>query len=475
MNLYGISGINDIVYDSRKATSGTLFVCLRGAVTDGHNYAKSAYDKGCRIFLCEEELSLPGDSIQIIKNDTRLELAKISAEFFDYPAQKIKLIGVTGTKGKTSAALFIYDSLIKAGKRAGLIGTNGIVFGDEHMLTSNSTPESYELHKTFDNMQKCGCEYIVLEVSSQAYKTNRVYGLEFDIGVFTNLSEDHIGGAEHADFDEYKSCKAQLFKHSKVSVINIDDSYAGEMIANSNGNVVTYGIKNQADYTAADIKLWRDPNSFGISYILNNLIDVVINLPGIFNIYNSLATISVCGILSIDVKYVLNTLRNESLTGRFELVDALPYATFVIDYAHNEASMRNILETIRAYEPKRLVCLFGSVGGRTELRRSKLGKIAGKLADYCIITSDNPDFENPQNIMTDIEQGLKTNVTQCPYVMISDRAEAIKYAVDNAQDGDIILLAGKGHEDYQLIDGKKVPFNERELIIQAAQAILSYR
>jgi UDP-N-acetylmuramyl-tripeptide synthetase len=476
MNLYGISGIKDIVYDSRKAESGMLFVCLRGAVTDGHKYAKSAYEKGCRIFLCEEKLSLPEDSIQIIKKDTRLELAKISAEFFDYPAKKLKIIGVTGTKGKTSVELYIYNSLLRAGKKAGLISTNGIFFDDEHILTANSTPESYELHKTFDTMLKHDCEYVVVEVSSQAYKTNRVYGLEFDIGIYTNLSEDHIGEGEHADFDEYKSCKTQLFKNSKVSLINIDDDYADEMIANSNGNVVTYAVKNnKSDYTASNIELWRESNSFGIRYILNNSVDVIINSPGIFNIYNSLATISACDILSIDAKCVLDTLRNVSLSGRFEIVDALPYATFVIDYAHNELSMRNVLETIRTYNPKRIVCLFGSVGGRTQLRRGGLGRIAGELADFCVITSDNPDYEKPLNIMYDIERGLKTNENPCDYIMIADRAEAIKYAVDNAQDGDVVLLTGKGHEDYQLIEGVKVPFCERDLIIQAAQTILSYR
>ena len=475
MNLYGISGINDIVYDSRKAAPDTLFVCMRGAVTDGHKYAKSAYEKGCRIFLCEEELSLPGDSVQIIKKDTRLELAKISARFFDYPAKKLKTIGVTGTKGKTSVELYIYNSLLRAGKKAGLISTNGIFFGDEHILTANSTPESYELHKTFDTMLRHDCEYVVVEVSSQAYKTNRVYGMEFDIGIFTNLSEDHIGSGEHADFDEYKLCKAQLFKNSKVSLINLDDDYAREMISHSNGNFVTYAIKNKADYTASNIGMWRESNSFGTSYILNNSFDVIINSPGIFNIYNSLAAISACDILEIDIKYALDTLRNESLSGRFEIVDALPYATFIIDYAHNELSMRNVLETIRAYNPKRLVCLFGSVGGRTELRRGGLGRIAGELADFCVITSDNPDYEKPLNIMYDIERGLKTNVNPCPYVMIVDRAEAIKYAVENAQDGDIVLLTGKGHEDYQLIEGVKVPFSERELIIQAAQTILSHR
>ena len=475
MNLYGISKITDIVYDSRKAAPDTLFVCMRGAVTDGHKYAKAAYEKGCRIFLCEEELALPGDSIQIIKKETRLELAKISAEFFDYPAEKLKIIGVTGTKGKTSVELYIYNSLIRAGKKAGLISTNGIFFDDEHILTANSTPESYELHKMFDTMIKRGCEYVVVEVSSQAYKTNRVYGLEFDIGIYTNLSEDHIGSGEHADFEEYKSCKAQLFKNSKVSIINIDDYYAEEMISHSNGNVVTYAVNNKADYTASEIELWRDSNSFGTGYILNNSVDVIINSPGIFNIYNSLAAISTCDILSIDIKYVLNTLQNESLSGRFEVVDALPYATFIIDYAHNELSMRNVLETIRAYNPKRLVCLFGSVGGRTQLRRGGLGRIAGELADFCVITSDNPDYEKPLNIMYDIERGLKTNENPCPYVMIADRAEAIKYVVEQAQDGDIVLLTGKGHEDYQLIEGVKVPFSERNLIVQVARAILSHR
>lgn len=477
MNLYGITGINDIVYDSRKAKPGVLFVCLRGAITDGHKYAMDVYEKGCRIFLCEEELLLPSDSIQIIKKDTRLELAKISAEFYGYPADKLKLIGITGTKGKTSVVSLIYNALNRAGEKTGCINTIGITIDGVRTPTINSTPESYELHKSFAAMVEYGCEYAVMEVSSQAYKKHRVHGLEFDIGIFMNLSnDDHIGGIEHADFDEYKLCKSKLFNHSKVSVINIDDEYAGDMIkSSSNGNIVTYGINNEADYIASDISLWRDKNMFGIRYLLNK--DHVINVktPGLFTVYNSLAAISVIDILDIDIKYAIDTLRFDSVPGRFEIVDALPYATFIIDYAHNELSLRNVLETIRKYEPKRLICLFGSVGGRTELRRGGLGRIAGELADFCIITSDNPNYEKPLDIMYDIERGLKTNKNPCPYVMIPDRAEAIEYAVKNAMDGDIILLAGKGHEDYQLIDGENVPFSERDLILKSAELILSYR
>lgn len=477
MKLYGITEINEIVYDSRKAKAGVVFVCLRGAITDGHKYAVDAYEKGCRVFLCEEELSLPADSIQIIKKDTRLELAKISAEFYNHPAKKLKLIGVTGTKGKTSVASFIYNSLNRAGKKAGFIGTLGIIIDGICTPTINSTPESYVLHKTFASMVEQNCEFAVMEVSSQAYKMNRVYGLDFDIGIYTNLShDDHIGNGEHADFNEYKSCKAKLFEHSKVSVINIDDKYAEEMISNvSNGNYVSYGINDVADYKATDISLWQEQNLLGIRYDMNKTIDVSVRTPGMFSVYNSLAAISACDILSIDITHTLNALRNDSVAGRFEVIDALPYATFVIDYAHNELSLRNVLETIRSYNPKRLICLFGSVGGRTILRRRGLGKIAGELADFCIITSDNPDYENPLNIMSDIERGLKTNENPCPYIMISDRAEAIEYAVTNAKDGDVILLAGKGHEDYQLIEGEHVPFNERELILKSAEIILSYR
>ncbi|MCL2518168.1 MAG: UDP-N-acetylmuramoyl-L-alanyl-D-glutamate--2,6-diaminopimelate ligase, partial [Oscillospiraceae bacterium] len=433
--------------------------------TDGHKYAMNAYNNGCRVFVCEEKLSLPDDATQIIKSDTRIELAKISAEFFGCPAKQLKIIGVTGTKGKTTTELYIWNILKNAGINAGFIGTNGIIINDITIPTVNSTPESYELHKAFAEMVRQGIKYVVMEVSSLAYKSNRVYGIDFEVGVFTNLFPDHIGENEHPDFDDYKSCKARLFENSEYSVFNADDDWCDEMIAHAKANYKTYGLSN-----AHNITPWQNENVLGVKYNYKNH-EVIVKTPGVFSVYNSLAAISVCEILGIDMEIIRTSFQDFAAKGRFELVDALPYAKFIIDYAHNELSLRNVLETLRQYSPRRLVCLFGSIGGRSKLRREGLGKVAAELADFCIITSDNPDNENPLNIIAEIERSVKN----CPYIIIPDRKEAIEYAVNNAAEGDIVLLAGKGHEDYQIVNGEHIPFVERKIIMEAAESILSFR
>jgi len=455
--------VSDVVYDSRRAAFGSLFVCLRGAVSDGHNYAQSAYDRGCRAFAVERLLPLPDDAVQYVFDDTRRALAEISAEFYGYPAKKIKIIGITGTKGKTSTATYIYEILNRAGHRTGYIGTTGVDYypGGKHEKTVNSTPESRELHRIFSEMHNCGCEYVVMEVSSQAYKTGRVYGIEFDYAVFTNLSPDHIGPAEHADYDEYRLCKARLFEHAKVSVINIDDEAAEIMADHAVGRIVTCSSESPADCRITDIGKWKDNSSLGIGFDVNGC-KYRVRTPGNFAAMNAAEAVAVAREIGVDNAVISQALEAAAVKGRFEIIDALPDVTCIIDYAHNEVSLRTILETLRTYDVKRIVCLFGSVGGKAEIRRFGMGKVAGKLADFTIVTSDNPDREDPDRIIADIVEG----VGNAPHIAITDRSEAIKYAVENAAPGDVLLFAGKGHEDYQLIDGVHVPFCERELIIK---------
>ncbi len=454
-----------IVYDSRKAVPGSAFFCLRGALTDGHKYAASAYEKGARYFFCEERLDLPEDATQVIVKDTRLELAIRSREFFGYPDRALKIIGITGTKGKTTISNIIHQIFNAAGIKTSVIGTNGMIIDGERRPTENTTPESYELFSAFSDMVKCGTTHCVMEVSSQAYKLGRVHGITFDTAVFTNLSPDHLGPNEHADFDEYMLCKACLFENSDLSVINVDDDFSDVMIDHSKGDIVKLSLKDSGvEFFADDIRTWKSESSLGVDFMLHhgdNDLRLKISTPGEYSVYNALAVIAVAVRYGISLDHIKREMPTAHVKGRFEIVDALPWSTFIIDYAHNEISLRNVLKTIKEYEPHRLICLFGSVGDRTQIRREELGRIAAKYCDFCILTSDNPGFETPMNIINGIEHGIDGKV---PYICIPDRREAVIYAVRNAQRGDVILFAGKGHEDYQLINGVKEHFSEREII-----------
>lgn len=457
--------IEDIVYDSRKSVPDTLFVALRGFKSDGHDYMQAAYRGGCRVFVCEEERELPSDAFQIVVPDSAVALAELSACFFGYPAKKLKLIGVTGTKGKTTVTTLIRGVLSACGKKTGLIGTTGVYIGDTYHHTVNTTPESYRLQKYFAEMVEAGVEYAVMEVSSQAYLCHRVYGLDFDIGVFTNLSPDHIGPGECRDYGHYRECKGHLFENSRVSVINADDPECGYYSALAK-DVVTYSLEKEADYKAGRIDIWKDPSAFGICFeagAKGEKVFVKSRIPGRYSAYNLLAVLAVCEACGVRAEKTCEVLPSLSVRGRFEIVDALDDATVVIDFAHNELSLESVLATIREYEPGRVVALFGSVGGRSQVRRAGMGRVASELADHVILTSDDPDREDVRAICDDIIAGMTGSAT---YEVIPDRVEAVGHALESARAGDVILLAGKGHQDYELINGVKEPYDERAAVMR---------
>lgn len=463
--------LSDIAYNSAKAGPGILFVCLVGASADGHDYAEDAYRRGSRIFVCQKKLTLPRDAVQLITENTRRALAILSAEFFGHPEKKLTVIGVTGTKGKSTVCEMIYHILAKNGIRAGTIGTVGVKFDGILCPTGNTTPESYELFRIFADMTAHGVEAVALEVSSQGIKLDRIYGLLFDIAVMTNLAEDHIGGDEHPDFEDYKRCKMELFHHCRCGIFNADDPYFEEFSSSCTGTVKTYSISEAADMSADNIVPYRTAQEFGVSFTVRyhgTKTNGNLPFPGAFSVSNALAAMSVTAQIGISPEKALAALADVSLAGRFEIVKTpLENITFLIDYAHNGESLRRALIALRAYHPSRLICLFGSVGGRTKLRRRELGLAAAEYADFTILTSDNPDGEPPADIIHDIEK----NMPGASYIAIPDRKDAIEYAVKHAAYGDIVLIAGKGHENYQLIGGKKIPFSERDIIRNAAYLV----
>lgn len=459
--------IKDIVYNSRKAESGVIFVCITGAVADGHRYAADAYAKGARVFVCEKPLALPEDAIIFRVENTRRALALLSAAIFDHPENKLRIIGVTGTKGKSTICETIRHILSENGIPAASIGTVGVRIGDTLTPTGNTTPESYELFRIFSEMVEKGVRYAVIEVSSQGVKLDRIYGIRFFAAIMTNLSEDHIGGAEHPDFEDYKYCKKQLFERCDHAIFNRDDPYFEEFYAVGHAEKKTYSITENADYAAKAIVPTVTEKGFGNSFICTHEhehTDIFVPFPGKFSVCNALAAIAAAHLAGISPEQAADVLPTVRVGGRFEIVPTdIEGAVFVIDYAHNGESLAAALQALRKYRPERLIVLFGSVGGRTEIRRRELGAAASEYADFSILTSDNPDKEPPLQIIADIEAHMQN----ASYTVIPDRKEAIEYAVSIAKSGDIILLAGKGHETYQLIDGKKVPFSEREIVAKA--------
>lgn len=458
--------ISDICYDSRKAEAGKIFVAMVGTNVDGHEYISSAFDKGVRVFVVEKNIILNYSGITVIKvKNCRIALALLSKNYFDDPSSKMTVIGITGTKGKSSITCILKNVLDNAGFVSGTIGTTGIAYKDNFFPSLNTTPESYETYKYLYDMQKAGCTHVIMEVSSQGLMMNRVCGITYDIGVFTNLSPDHIGKGEHDSFEHYLECKALLWKQSKIAIANIDDKHFKEITKNALCPIKTFGIHNNADYTADNIALYREGKNLGVDFRCSSKeisFDVRANLPGEFTVYNCLAVISVALTLGISVNVIKKALLNIFVKGRMELVGNTPDYSIVIDYAHNAVSLETILKTLRQYSPKRIVCLFGCGGNRPKMRRFEMGEISGKYADFSILTSDNSRFENPDDIIRDILVGMSK--TNGQYIAITDRVKAIQYAIDNAQSGDIILIAGKGHEMYQEIEGVKYPFNEAEII-----------
>ena len=456
--------ITDLVYDSRKISEGCLFVCIKGAAADGHTFVKEAAGKNAAAVLVQDNVEVP-EHVTVIKvKDTRYGLALVSAAWFHYPAEELKVIGVTGTKGKTTTTYMVKSILESAGYKVGLIGTIEAIIGDTVIPAKNTTPESYLIQEYFRRMLDAGCQCVVMEVSSQGLMMHRTAGIPFEIGIFTNIEPDHIGPNEHASFEEYMACKGLLFRQCKVGIVNIDDEHCKEVIKDHTCTIETFGFSEKADLRAVNTHLVTRPGYLGVAYTAKGPVnmDVEIDVPGKFSVYNSLTAIAICRHFKVSQENMKQALKTAKVKGRIEMVKVSDEFTLMIDYAHNAMSLESLLSTLKEYQPKRLVCLFGCGGNRSKLRRYEMGEVSGRLADLTIITSDNPRFEEPQAIIDDIKVGMaKTNGS---YVEIADRKEAIRYAIAHGQPGDIIVLAGKGHEDYQEIEGKKYPMDERVLI-----------
>lgn len=465
--------ITDISYDSRNIKVNNIFICIKGETLDSHKYSNIAYEKGCRVFIVQENVELPKDAILLFVENTRVALSKISSNFFCNPSEKLKVIGVTGTKGKTTISNYIATVLNNSGMNTGIIGTNGINYNEKYEKTVNTTPESYELQKTFRNMLDDGIECVCMEVSSGGLMMNRVDDVNFDTAIFSNLSKDHIGPKEHPTFEHYLECKSKLFTLAKHGIVNIDDKYANEIIEKATCEIETFSIENKGDIVAKNIEYSRAIDSLGVSFDVQTKdeeFNAYICAPGTFSIYNALAVIAVCKHLNINQSIVINSLKSAKVKGRVEVLPVLDYATIILDYAHNGISLESVLQTLKQYDHNRLICLFGSVGGRTELRRKELGDVAARECDLCILTSDNPDFEDPMNVIKDIADSFENS--NCDYIVEPDRKVAVEKAIEIAREGDMIIFAGKGHEEYQLIRGNRIPFSETEIAINASKRIM---
>jgi UDP-N-acetylmuramoyl-L-alanyl-D-glutamate--2,6-diaminopimelate ligase len=456
--------VTALLMDSRKACEGGVYVCIVGAVRDGHEFAAEVVQHGVKALVTQHEVSVPSDVTVIRVEDTRLALACMSAAYFGHPAEQLTTIGITGTKGKTTATYMVRAILENAGFRTGLIGTIETIIGDEVIPSVNTTPESYVIQEYFRKMVDAGCKCVVMEVSSQGLMLHRVGGFTFDYGIFTNLEPDHIGPNEHTDFEDYARCKAMLFQQCKVGIFNGDSEHLDKVLKGHTCEVETYGFGEDLDLVASGVHLLDKGGSLGVAYHMSGLLDmdVEIDIPGTFSVYNSMTAIAICRHFGVRAEDIKQALRDIKVKGRVELLPVSSKFTLMIDYAHNAMSLESLLTTLREYHPKRLVCLFGCGGNRSRDRRFEMGEVSSRLSDLTIVTSDNPRNEEPEAIIADILVGV--GKADGAYVTIPDRAQAIRYAIEHAKEGDVIVLAGKGHEDYQEIKGVKHHMDERELV-----------
>ncbi len=463
--------VTELAYDSRKVTPGCLFVCIKGTAVDGHTFVQEVAAHGAAAVLVQEDVQAPKNVTVIQVKDSRYGLALLSCAWFHYPAEKLKVIGVTGTKGKTTTTYMVKSILENAGYKVGLIGTIEAIIGNNVIPANNTTPESWIVQKYFHQMVEAGCQCVVMEVSSQGLMMHRTAGIPFEIGIFTNIEPDHIGPGEHSSFEDYMRCKGLLFRQCRVGIVNVDDKRWQDVLKGHTCALETFGFSEDADLRAMNPQLVKKPGYLGVSYTAQGLVDmdVEIDVPGKFSIYNSLTAIAICRHFQVTEQDMKQALKAAKVKGRIEMVKVSDHFTLMIDYAHNAMSLKSLLTTLKEYEPARLVCLFGCGGNRSKLRRYEMGEVSGKLADLTVITSDNPRFEEPQEIIDDIKKGMAK--TDGKFVEIADRKEAIRYVIANGQPGDVIVLAGKGHEDYQEIRGKKYPMDERVLIQEVLEAL----
>jgi len=468
--------ISAIIYDSRKTVAGSLFVCVCGFMVDGHRYISQALEKGAAAVMIQSgqtvltpaeltAMALPKGVVVISVPDTRRGLAHVSAAFFSHPSEKIQLLGITGTKGKTTTSYMIRDIFEKAGKSTGLIGTVANIVAGEVRQADRTTPESYDLQALLSEMVQKKLESCVMEVSSQGLMLDRTYGCRFQVGAFTNLYHDHIGEHEHANMKEYLEAKMLIFDQSTVGVINNDSDEAGQVIeyAQSRCPFYTYGIDQSCDVRAVQIRKDRQNGKIGTSFVLQSPWyneSVFIAMPGKFNIYNALCAIASAGVCKIPFPAVREGLAEVAVPGRLQLVKHKGEFTVLVDYAHNAASLENLLETLREYCTGRLITLFGCGGDRAKSRRYEMGEVSGRLSDLTVITSDNPRSEEPMDIISDILTGFsKTDGT---YVLEPDRKKAISLAISLAKKDDFVIIAGKGHENYQIFKDHTIHFDDAE-------------
>lgn len=461
--------ITSIAYDSRKVKEDGVFVAIKGFNVNGHDYIAQAVQKGVKAVVVQDgekikKSDFNEDTVIVVAPDTRIALAKMSANFFGNPTRKLKTIGVTGTKGKTTTTYMIKEILEKAGHKVGLIGTIANYIGNEKIGDNHSrtTPESLELQEMFSKMVEQNVEIAVMEVSSQSLKLNRVYGIDFDMAIFTNFTEDHISPNEHPNMEDYFNCKLELIKNAKKSYINADDYNVAKIKTMlKDKDISTFGIDNMADMLAKDVTIRNTSVDFRAKINGKNE-RIKVGIPSRFTVYNALAAFCVVNNFGVTIDQTREALEQIAVPGRMEMVPNKKGLNIMIDYAHSPASLESVLKAVKAYTRGRVISVFGCGGDRDTKKRPIMGEISGKNAAYTIITSDNVRTENPEDIVKQIEEGIKN--TKAQYKVIVDREEAIKYAISIANKNDMIVLSGKGHENYEEINGKKYPFDERKIV-----------
>jgi len=477
--------VTSIIYDSRKVTEGSLFVCICGFVSDGHRFISQALEKGAAAIIIQDDqtvITLPDLALRAASSNTavlslsntRRALAHISAAFFSHPSEKIRLIGITGTKGKTTTTYMLRDIFEKTGKSTGLIGTVSNIVAGEVRQADRTTPESYDLQSLLNEMVQKKLDSCIMEVSSQGLMLDRSYGCRFKVGAFTNLYHDHIGEHEHANMKEYLEAKLLLFDQSEIGVINADSDEADKVIAYARPRcpVYTYGIDNPCDVRAVRLRKDRQNGKIGTAFVLESPWyngSVFVAMPGKFNVYNALCAIAAAGVCGIPFAAVLDALSNVSVPGRLQTVPGKGDYTVLVDYAHNAASLENLLCTLREYCSGRLITLFGCGGDRAKSRRYEMGEISGKLSDLTVITSDNPRTEDPADIIADILQGFSKAGGK--YIIETDRKKAIALALSLAQENDFVIIAGKGHENYQIFEDRTIHFDDAETAAEMLSVI----
>lgn len=462
-----VTGICD---NSAKCKPGALFISIIGEKVDGHDYIEKAVANGATAVVVEDLSKIvyltDKEVLLILVDNTRKTFSHLCAAWFGYPSAKLITVGITGTKGKTSTAYMTKSIFEAAGYKTGLIGTVEVFDGRESVGNVNTTPSAYDIQYALARMVENGCRAAVMEVSSQGMKHYRCDAIRFDVGAFTNLKPDHIGVGEHKDFFEYRACKSRLFKQCRIGVFNADDEQVNRIQESHTCRIREYSVFGKSDYQLRNIRKYSENDHVGMQFEFKGY-PVKLPYPGFFNLYNALCAATIASECDISREDIARGLESAKINGRCEWIPVSDRFSVMLDYAHNAMSLKVLLKTLREYKPKRLVCVFGCGGNRSKLRRFEMGEVSGELADYTIITSDNPRDEEPLEIIADIVTGIEKTTGR--YTVIADRAKAIEYAIKTALDGDVIVIAGKGHETYQEIKGIRFPMDDRILIKKAKE------